>query len=215
MAQNYQWTPSQDEVVYSSSTTSETIPRGLIRQTAWGNLAQNPPEGRPPDIQGVYIEPIPPAAPVWRSIVWRWADTWRRDSIQRAVTAGNPPAGGFPAYRIGLTQADKASPGTSGNHPRAELLSVDPEEKRRGRQPSASTLGWFGNGDEYWATFAIFVPNNFPTTHDWATRFQCKLDDRFFARGNFCTWLTINVHQAQVDVSAPARVFHLADSASR
>jgi len=70
MAQNYQWTPSQDEVVYSSSTTSETIPRGLIRQTAWGNLAQNPPEGRP-DIQGVYIEPIPPAAPVWRSIVWR------------------------------------------------------------------------------------------------------------------------------------------------
>lgn len=203
MAQNYQWTPP-DQTVYDSSTNpGQLIPAGFVRQTAWGQPAVSP-ESRPPDLHGVYAAPVED----WNSVVWRWADTWRRDSIQRVTTDGN-----FPAYRFELAPSDEASPGTSGDAPRAELMSVDPSEKRREREAPA---GFLSDGEEYWATFAVFVPANldeFPTNQKWATLFQRKLDDRYFASPkadqpdpevkNFCTWLSIAVQGTRVVASIP------------
>jgi len=214
MPPNYQWMPANPETVHAGKTDpDQVIPPGFVRQTAWASLARNPPEARPPDLQGLYIEPIPPppAAPDWQPILWRWADTWRRDSIQRVITGG-----GFPAYRFEVSQCDKASPGTAGDHPRAELFSVDPAEKRRDRPAPEGSLGSLGDGDEYWATFAIFIPSDFPVNQNWATLFQRKLDDSYFATPkdpnkpnvlNFMTWFTINVHKksagTEVDASIP------------
>jgi hypothetical protein len=110
----------------------------------------------------------------------------RRDAIQRVAFEG-----GFPAYRFEVSQSDGPSQGTSGNHPRAELYSVDPAEKRRGREAAAGALGSLRDGQEYWATFAIYIPSGFPPNHRWATLFQRKVDDAYPKR---FTWLTINVH---------------------
>jgi hypothetical protein len=203
MPQNYQWTPANPEIVHTGpADPDQVIPPGFIRQSAEASPAQTP-EARPPDLQGVYIEPIPPppAAPDWQSLVWRWADTQRRDSIQRVFTNG-----GFPAYRFEVSPSDRASSGTSGNHPRAELYSLDPAEKRRDRPAAAGSLGSLSDGDEYWATFAIYIPNSFPPNHRWATLFQRKLDDRYLGSTLF-TWFTINVHQrsneTRIDASIP------------
>jgi hypothetical protein len=212
MPNNYSWTPEDPEIVHTGAADpDEVIPAGFVRQSAWSSLAQSPPEARPPDLHGVYMEPIPATDPDWEPVVWRWADTWRRDSVQRAITSG-----GFPVYRFEVSQCDKASPGTSGDHPRAELLSVDPAEKRRQRTAADGLLGSLSDGDEYWATFAIFIPSDFPDNHNWATLFQRKLDDRYFATPKhpsvpkdlkFMTWFTINVHRrsagTQVDASIP------------
>lgn len=203
MAQNYQWVPPDQTVYTSSADPGQLIPAGFVRQTAWGRPAVSP-EARPPDLQAVYAAPVTD----WNSVVWRWADTWRRDSIQRVITGGN-----IPAYRFELAQSDGTTPGTSGNAPRAELMSVDPSEKRRER---AASTGSLSDGEEYWATFAVFIPadsNEFPTNQRWATLFQRKLDDRYFASPqanqprpevtNFCTWLSIAVQGTKVVASIP------------
>src|SRR5512135_706193 len=109
-------------------------------------------------------------------------------------------SGGFPAYHMELSQGDTASPGTTGDHPRAELFSLDPSELRRERPAAPGSLGSLSDGDEYWATFAIFIPSNFPSNHDWATLFQRKIDDRSF-KDNFLTWFSINVQKTRVDAS--------------
>lgn len=205
---DYSWVPPQAESVRSSTTTTELIPAGFIRQKAWCDPG-SAPETRPSDVRGVYAqhEPNPPTAGQWESVIWRWADTWRRDAIQRVPARTAPDEPEFPAYRFELTQSDKASEGTVGDRPRAELFSVDPEQKRRNPLPDEPLPpAYFSRNNEYWATFALFIPDDFPSNHRWATLFQRKLDDKYFARdgdNKFTTWLTINVHGSVVDVSAP------------
>jgi hypothetical protein len=196
----YGWVPAA-QTVYGGNTPI-SVPAGYIHQSA-------EPHGGP-DIEGVYVEPIDG----WSSMVWRWADTVRVDAIQRAIGPG-----GNPAYRMEIAQTDGSSSGTTPGSPRAELYSVDPAEKRRGRVVTSGQF--FNDGDEYWATFAVYLPTGFPG-QDWSTLFQRKLDDRFFdtcidqnadpqtCKKFFMSWLSINVHpapgsstQSQVDASVP------------
>jgi hypothetical protein len=128
----------------------------------------------------------------WQSMVWRWADTMRSNSIQHVTGPG-----GHPAYRAALAPTDKSSPGTAGDHPRAELFSVDPAEKRRQRSAPAGSV--LRDGDEYWVTFALYIPANFPKNHRWATLFQRKFQDT----ASSPAWFTLNVHGTTLDVSVP------------
>jgi hypothetical protein len=125
-------------------------------------------------------------------MVWRWADTMRSNSIQHVTGPG-----GHPAYRAALAPTDKSSPGTAGDHPRAELFSVDPAEKRRQRSAPAGSV--LRDGDEYWVTFALYIPANFPKNHRWATLFQRKFQDT----ASSPAWFTLNVHGTTLDVSVP------------
>jgi hypothetical protein len=175
----YGWVPPAQTV--GGGATTWTVPAGDVHQTAWA-------EGGGPALRGVYAHPVGN----WRSMVWRWADTMRSASI-RSVTG----PGGEPAYRVELTPDDHASPGTAGDHPRAELFSVDPAEKRRQRPAPAGAV--LRDGDEYWATFALHVPADFPTNHRWATLFQRKFQDTATAPA----WFTLNVHGTTVDVTVP------------
>lgn len=96
VAQNYKWTPS-DQTVYNSSTgPGQLIPPGFVRQTARGRPSVSPII-RPLDIHAVYAAPVGDR----NSVVRWWADTWRRDSIQRVLTDNN-----FPAYHFELAQSD-------------------------------------------------------------------------------------------------------------
>lgn len=131
-------------------------------------------------------------------MVWRWASTMRRDSIQRVPG----PTGSSPAYRIEVRPTDHQEPGTCGDHPRAELLSVDNEEKHR-RQPPPAT-GALRDGNEYWATFAFYLDAGFPTNHWWATLFQRKMDDPQ-AELYLDSWFSINVHMNKIDATVPGR----------
>lgn len=171
--------PSQ--TVYGGSTPI-VVPAGYVHQTAWTT-------GGGPDIEGVYAFDFGE----WRSMVWRWADTMRSDAIQHVVGPG-----GMPAYRIELTNDDHASPGTAGDHPRAEFFSVDPAEDRRERDPPRENI--FRDGDEYWATFAIYLAPDFPTTHLWATLIQRKLQNVSSYPVN---WFSINAHGDTIDFSPP------------
>ncbi|MEX5270893.1 hypothetical protein [Kocuria sabuli] len=84
MPQNYQWMPSEQTVYNSSTDSGQLIPAGFVRQTAWGRPAVSPIT-RPSDLQAVYAAPVAD----WNSVVWRSADTWRRESIQWVVTNGS------------------------------------------------------------------------------------------------------------------------------
>jgi hypothetical protein len=175
----YGWQPPPQTV--GGGATVWTVPAGYIHQTAWS-------QNGGPDIRGVYAKPNSG----WQSMVWRWADTMRSNSIQHVTGPG-----GDPAYRVELAPTDGPSPGTSGNNPRAELFSVDPAEKRRTRPaPVGSVLR---DGDEYWVTFALYIPTNFPTNHRWATLFQRKIQDT----SRSPSWFTLNVHGTTLDVSVP------------
>jgi hypothetical protein len=189
--------PSQ--AVHSGSQVLQ-IPAGEVHQTAWTETA-------PPNIRGVYANPqaartgcLLGGGAKWQPMVWRWADTMRSNAIKREEPAPSSPdrPGSFPAYRVEVAPTDKASPGTSGNNPRAELLSVDNEEKHRRQQPPDTNV--LRDGDEYWATFALFIPTGFPTNHRWATLFQRKLQD---VNVSWASWVTLNVHGTTVDVSIP------------
>jgi len=57
------------------------------------------------------------------------------------------------------------------------------------------------DGQEYWATFAVYIPPEFPTNHDWATLFQRKFQDNGVPAG--ARWLSINVHGSRIDVRVP------------
>jgi hypothetical protein len=103
-------------------TTPINVPAGYIHQTAWAA------SGNKPDIQGVYAYPFGG----WNSLVWRWADTMRTNSIQHVASA---PVSAKPAYRFEITRNDHASPGTAGDHPRAEFFSVSAAEDRRDPPP--------------------------------------------------------------------------------
>jgi hypothetical protein len=175
----YGWVPPAQTVGGGASTW--TVPAGYVHQTAWA-------AGGGPDVRGVYAYPTSG----WRSMVWRWADTMRPNSIQ-SVTG----PGGKPAYRVELTQDDDASPGTAGNSPRAEFFSVDPGEKRRQRTAPAEAV--LRDGDQYWATFALYIPADFPVNHRWATLFQRKFQDT----ASVPSWFTLNVHRTTLDVSVP------------
>jgi hypothetical protein len=175
----YGWVPPAQTV--GGGATTWTVPAGYVHQTAW---AQN----GGPAVRGVYAQPNSG----WQSMVWRWADTMRSTSI-RSVTG----PGGRPAYRMELSPDDHASPGTAGDHPRAELFSVDPAEKRRQRPAPAGSV--LRDGDEYWATFALHIPTDFPTNHRWATLFQRKFQDTATSPA----WFTLNVHGTTLDVTVP------------
>lgn len=178
------------QTVSGGGSSYFTVASGHIHQTDWNREVPNAP-----DIQGVYVADYAG----WRSMVWRWADTMRANSITR-VTASN----GKPAYRMELTQDDESSPGTKpATHPRAELFSVDPAEDRRepGHTPSRDNI--FRDGDEYWATFAIYLPAAFPTNHRWATLIQRKLQNLKPNEQYPMNWFTLNVHKDIVDLSIP------------
>jgi hypothetical protein len=175
------------QTVGGSRTNTFTVSAGQVHQTAWaetnGSAAAN--------IDGAYAFPVDG----WTSLVWRWADTMRQDAI-RLVTG----AGGSLAYRVELSPTDHASPGTDGDHPRAEFFSVDPAEDRRERTPPAANT--LRAGDEYWATFAICIPEDFPENHRWATLVQRKLDN-VAASTTETAWFTLNVHLDKVDIAIP------------
>jgi len=175
----YGWLPPAQ--VVGGGATVQTVPAGYIHQTAWS-------QNGGPDLRGVYAYPNSG----WESMIWRWADTMRSNSIQQVTGPGDKPA-----YRMELAPTDGPDPGTAGNHPRAELFSVDPAEKRRER-PAPAT-GVLRDGDEYWATFALFIPTDFPINHRWATLFQRKFQDT----ASSPAWLTLDVHGARLDVSVP------------
>jgi uncharacterized Zn-binding protein involved in type VI secretion len=175
----YGWLPPAQDV--GGGTDVFTVPAGYIHQTAWT-------EGGGPDIKGVYVHPTGG----WQSMVWGWADTMRSDSIQHVTGPG-----GDPAYRMELAETDESSPGTEPCRPRAELFSVDPAEKRRQRPAPAGSV--LRDGDEYWVTFALHIPDDFPSNHWWATLFQRKFQDGT----DFPAWFTLNVHGTTLDVRVP------------
>lgn len=187
---NYDWQPPAQQVG-DDATADIAVPQGYIHQTAEAL-------GGGPDIQGVYAEPVSG----WESVVWRWADT-KRFSIQRI-----PRPEGVPTYRMEIEPTDGASSGTHGDAPRAELYSVDAGEKRRDRPVSPGII--LRDGDEYWATFAVYIPSSFPMNHKWATLFQRKFDDREAlpdAQGqyHYLSWFGVNVHGAELDAGIPGR----------
>lgn len=180
----YGWLPPAQKVG-GGAVADLTVPAGYIHQTAWA-------ESGGPDIKGVYAKPNSG----WQSMIWRWADTMRSKSIEHVTRPE-----GKPAYRIEVAPTDKSSPGTSPGNPRAELFSVDPGEKRP--QRSASPGSALRDGDEYWATFALYIPSNFPKNHRWATLFQRKYDDREGNGPSPLSWFTLNVHGTNLDVTIP------------
>ena len=127
-----------------------------------------------------------PRCGAWRSM--------RHQSIQHLDAAD-----GTAAYRVELTPDDHASPGTAGDHPRAEFFSVDPAEDRRQRQPPRQNI--FRDGDEYWATFAMCLPGDFPDNHRWATLVQRKFQNNM--PSTYPSWFTLNVHRTTVDIALP------------
>ncbi|MBO9661486.1 heparin lyase I family protein [Dokdonella sp.] len=171
--------------IVGGGTNPEPVPAGYIHQTAW-DLRDGGP-----DIEGVYAHDFGN----WKSLVWRWADTRRVDSIQRVHPGPGTEA---PVYRFELTQADRPSSGTDGNHPRAEFFSVDPEEDRRGRVPPRENI--IRDGDEYWATYALYLRGDFPLNHQWATLGQRKFQN---GRRNPGQWFTLNVHRNNLDYNVP------------
>lgn len=162
------------------------VPKVYIHQTAWADRRTS---ANVDDIAGVYVYDYSG----WTSMVWRWADTMRNRSIQRVTLPS-----GKPAYRVELTPGDHASPGTDGDHPRAEFLSVDATEDRREHVPPRENI--FRDGDEYWATFALYVQDDFPTNHLWATLVQRKFQN---GQPNDPNWFTLNVHRTIVDLALP------------
>lgn len=180
----YGWLPPAQQVG-GGAVADLTVPAGYIHQTAWA-------EGGGPDVRGVYAHPNSG----WESMIWRWADTMRSNSIQHVTRPE-----GKPAHRIEVAPTDQSSPGTSPGNPRAELMSVDPGEKRRQRSASPSSV--LRDGDEYWATFALYIPPDFPKNHRWATLFQRKFDDREGNNPNRLSWFTLNVHGTNLDVTIP------------
>ena len=158
------------------------VPAGYVHQTAWDT-------GGGPDIEGVYAYDFSD----WQSMVWRWSDTMRPDAIQHVTGPG-----GLPAYRVEVANHDHSSPGTAGDNPRAELFSIDPAEGRRERVPPRGNI--FRDGDEYWATFAMRLAEDFPTTHRWATFVQRKFQNGYDTPVD---WFTLNAHRDRIDFTPP------------
>jgi hypothetical protein len=181
---HYGWLPPA-QLVGGGKEPRDTVPPGYIQQTAFQ-------DGGGPDLRGVYTTP----SHDWSPIVWRWADTNRVGCIRRVTrrTAKRPT--GFPTYRFEVAPTDRASGGTAGNAPRAELFSVDPGEKRGQRRPPDG--GVVRTNQEYWATFAIRISKSFPENHKWATLFQRKRPDNVAWQ-----WFSLNVHGDMIDVSLP------------
>lgn len=165
----------------------EPVPAGFIHQTAWDA------QGTIPDVRGVYTHDFGN----WRSLVWRWADTMRIDAI---TTLDQGPATTAPVYRFELTPDDHSSPGTVGDRPRAEFFSVDGHEDKptRVRQPPRENI--IRDGDEYWATFSLYLAEDFPLNHKWATLFQRK-----FQNGTHHpdTWFSIDAHNDKLEYTLP------------
>ena len=170
------------QTVHASASTSHVVPPGYIHQTAWKSNAK-------PDILGVYAYDVG----TWKSLVWRWADTMRPDAIQHVTGPG-----GKPAYRFEVSNGDTSSPGTAGNSPRAELFSVSAAEDRREIVPPRENI--LRDGDEYWATWAMYLAPDFPTTHTWATLIQRKFQNGVTYDVN---WFSLNAHKDTIDFSPP------------
>jgi hypothetical protein len=178
----YGWLPPVQYV--GGGSTTFPVPAGKIHQTAWNT-------GGGPDIEGVYTAPWNG----WEPMIWRWADTMRSNAITRVAPA---PGTSYPSYRFELTPQDHASPGTAGDHPRAEFFSVDPAEDRRQRVPPRSNI--IRQGDEYWATMAVLLPADFPANHRWATLLQRKFQNGLSSPS---PWFTLNVHKGVLDMTLP------------
>src|SRR5688500_15132056 len=69
----YGWLPPAQQVG-GGAVADLTVPAGYIHQTAWA-------EGGGPDVRGVYAHPNSG----WESMIWRWADTMRSNSIQHVT----------------------------------------------------------------------------------------------------------------------------------
>ena len=182
----YGFQPAGSQQIYGGRTTNWTVPNTHIHQTSW---AQSP--GSAANILATYAF----LDGVWYPLRWRWADTMRQDAIRSAPSPGTPS---YPSYRFEIRPSDHASPGTAGDHPRAELFSVDAEEAARGRVPPRQNV--VRQGDEYWATWSMYLAADFPTNQKWATLFQRKFDNK--ARSTK-TWFGINVHGDKIDYTLP------------
>jgi len=178
----YGCTP-EAQTVYGGRTPIP-VPAGYIHQTGWNT-------GGGADIKGVYACDFGE----WKSTVWRWADTMRSDAIQSGLW---DDIGDRPAYRFEVRNEDGSSPGTATGNPRAEFFSIDPAEGRRERVPTHD--GFFRDGDEYWATFAMYLAEDFPTTHKWATLIQRKFQNGYTPPVD---WFTLNAHRDTIDYTIP------------
>lgn len=182
----YGYVPPGSQTISGGASTYWTVPNSQIHQTSW---AQSP--GSAPNIQGNYAY----ADGVWNALQWRWADTMRNNAVTTVASPGSPS---FPAYRFEIRPSDHASPGTAGDHPRAEFFSVDGYEARRGRVPPRQNV--IKQGDEYWATWSMYLAADFPTNHKWATLFQRKFDNLTTAAKS---WFSINAHGDKLDFVLP------------
>ncbi|HEY0064399.1 MAG TPA: heparin lyase I family protein [Telluria sp.] len=184
----YGYLPAGSQKINGGASTYWTVPNTQIHQTSW---AQSP--GSAPNLQANYAYPDG----LWYALQWRWADTMRSNAITTVASPGSPS---YPAYRFEIRPSDHASPGTAGDHPRAELFSVDGYEAARGRTPPRQNI--VKQGDEYWATWSMYLAPDFPTNHKWATLFQRKFDNKENAL-NTRSWFSVNVHGDRIDYSLP------------
>lgn len=184
----YGYVPPGSQNIYGGARTFWSVPNAQIHQTSW---AQSP--GKAPNVQGNYAY----SDGVWNALQWRWADTMRNTSVATVPSPGSPS---FPSYRFEVKPSDHASPGTAGDHPRAEFFSVDGEEARRGRTPPRQNV--VKQGDEYWATWSMYLAADFPTNHKWATLFQRKFDNLANASVTR-SWFSINAHGDKLDFVLP------------
>ncbi|HEY5800814.1 MAG TPA: heparin lyase I family protein [Burkholderiaceae bacterium] len=166
------------------------VPNAEIHQTAWTSKTGAP------NLAGNYAYPVNG----WDSLQWRWADTTRVDSITRVMSPGPVSR---PAYRFEVSQADGASEGTQGNAPRAELFSVDAEEDKRRKEPPRSNI--VKEGDEYWATWGMYLNSDFPLNHWWADLFQRKWDNTHVPTKS---WFEISAHGDSLDYCIPGGVYN-------
>jgi hypothetical protein len=158
------------------------LSRNLIHQSATSS-------GGAPNIRGNFAYPVNTATgDGWHNLYFRWADTTRGDAI--TFVPGNG-IDAIPAYRMELGPLDGGLPGTVNNAPRAELVSVDPREDLRLKEPPRYNV--VKNGDEYWVTYAMYLDSDFPLNHKWADLFQRKFDSKFDAVAKK-TWFEIAVH---------------------
>jgi hypothetical protein len=184
----YGYVPDGSQKIYGGASTFWTVPNSHIHQTSWAQSA-----GSAPNIQGNYAY----ADGVWNALQWRWADTMRNNAITTVSSPGSPS---YPAYRFEIKPSDHASPGTAGDHPRAEFFSVDGEEAQRKRTPPRQNV--IKQGDEYWATWSMYLASDFPTNHKWATLFQRKFDNKANATVTR-SWFSINAHGDRLDYTLP------------
>ncbi|SHH40543.1 heparin lyase I family protein [Massilia sp. CF038] len=183
--------PSGNQTISNGGSTW-TVPNGQIHQRAAG-----------PNITGTWAVPVShTTGGRWKNMYFRWADTTRNNAIQ--VTPGTGGTGPVPAYRMEISPAD----GSATSTPRAELISVDPKEDARLKEPPLENV--IQNGNDYWVTYAMHLDPKFPLNHRWATLFQ-RIGDAKQDAVTKMTGFEIAVHGDKLSYCMPGGVRNQCD----